>query len=115
MVRLNNMQFFGHHGCLDSERRDGNWFRVDFASDYDMRNAIRTDNLADAIDYSLIYDVIREEMAEPANLLEHLAARTLDHILERCPAITRAELTVTKLNPPLGGCVESSSVTVVYE
>ena len=34
MVRLNNMQFRGYHGCLESEQRDGNWFRVDLAYDY---------------------------------------------------------------------------------
>ena len=37
MVRLNNMQFYGYHGCLEHEQKDGNWFRVDLAYDYDMR------------------------------------------------------------------------------
>lgn len=115
MVRLNNMQFRGHHGCLESERRDGNWFRVDFAYDYDMRKAIRTDDLNDAIDYSAIYEIIKQEMAVPANLLEHLAGRILDVLTDRFPRIERAELTVTKFNPPLDGKVESTSVTVTYE
>ncbi|MCR5709416.1 MAG: dihydroneopterin aldolase [Bacteroidales bacterium] len=115
MVRLNNMQFRGYHGCLESERRDGNWFRVDFTYDYDMRAAARTDDLTYAVDYSAIYAVIGEQMARPANLLEHLAKRTLDAIIEKFPQIERAELTVTKFNPPLDGPVESSSVTVRYE
>ena len=115
MVRLNNMQFRGHHRCLESERRDGNWFRVDFAYDYDMRKAIRTDDLLDAIDYSEIYEIIKQEMAVPANLLEHLAGRILDVLTDRFPRIERAELTVTKFNPPLDGKVESTSVTLVYE
>ena len=42
MVRLNNMQFYGYHGCLEHEQKDGNWFRVDLAYDYDMRKAART-------------------------------------------------------------------------
>ena len=115
MVRLNNMTFYGHHGCLESEKRDGNWFRVDFAYDYDMRKAIRTDDLLDAIDYSEIYEIIKQEMAVPANLLEHLAGRILDALTDRFPKISYAELTVTKFNPPLDGPVESTSVTVVYE
>ena len=115
MIRLNNMQFRGHHGCLKSERRDGNWFRVDFAYDYDMRKAIRTDALDDAIDYGGIYDLIKEEMAQPANLLEHLAGRILNAIIDRFPRIEWAELTVTKFNPPLDGKVESTSATVTYE
>ena len=115
MVRLNKMDFFAHHGCLESERRDGNWFQVDFAYDYDMRKAARTDDLDEAIDYSIIYDIIRDEMAQPANLLEHLASRILDAVTDRFPAIERAELTVTKFNPPLPGRVESTSVTVTFE
>lgn len=115
MVRLNNMKFYGHHGCLEHERRDGNWFRVDFAYDYDMRKAIRTDDLQYAVDYGEIYALIKGEMEAPARLLEHLAGRMLDLIVDRFPKIAYAELTVTKFNPPLDGPVESSSVTVVYE
>lgn len=115
MVRLNNMEFRGHHGCLEHERRDGNWFRVDLSFDYDMRKAARTDALEDAIDYSQVYALIRQEMAVPAHLLEHLASRILNQLTDRFPAITFAELTVTKYNPPLDGRVESSSVTVTYQ
>lgn len=115
MIQLNNMQFRGHHGCLESERRDGNWFRVDFAYDYDMEQAARTDDLADAVDYSRIHALIREEMAVPARLLEHLAARMLERIRREFPQIRKASLTVTKQNPPLDGLVESTSVTVHYD
>ncbi|MBP5171477.1 MAG: dihydroneopterin aldolase [Bacteroidales bacterium] len=109
------MQFRGYHGCLESEQRDGNWFRVDLAYDYDMRKAILTDDLAYAVDYGAIYAVIQEEMARPAKLLEHLAGRILNVLTDRFPMISYAELTVTKFNPPLDGRVESSSVTVTYE
>lgn len=109
------MEFYGHHGCLESERRDGNWFRVDFAYDYDMRKAIKSDDLQCAIDYSAIYELIKGEMEEPANLLEHLAGRILNLIVDRFPRIDCAEITITKYNPPLDGKVESSSVTLVYD
>ena len=79
------------------------------------RKAARTDDLVDAIDYGAIYEIIRREMAQPANLLEHLADRMMNAITDRFPAIERAELTVTKFNPPLPGRVESTSVTVTYE
>ena len=51
----------------------------------------------------------------PARLLEHLASRIIDRIVNHFPVIEYAELIVTKLNPPLDGRVESTSVTVVYE
>lgn len=115
MIQLNNMVFRGHHGCLERERRDGNWFRVDLSYDYDIRKAARSDDLADAVDYSRIYALIREEMDIPARLLEHLATRMLERIRSTFPQILQASLTVTKLNPPLDGPVESTSVRVSYE
>ena len=115
MVRLNNMEFYAYHGCLENERREGNRFRVDFAYDYDMRKAAHTDDLREAIDYSVIYELIRAEMDIPANLLEHLATRILNTLIDHFPRIEYAEVTVTKYNPPLPGKVESTSVTVTYE
>lgn len=115
MVRLNNMEFYAYHGCFEEEQREGNRFRVDFAYDYDMRRAARTDDLADAIDYGIIYDIIRREMAVPAHLLEHLASRILNAVIDTFPRIEYAELTVTKYNPPIDGKIESTSVTVTYE
>ena len=109
------MEFYAYHGCLESERREGNRVRVDFAYDYDMRKAARTDDLREAIDYSAIYELIRAEMDSPAHLLEHLASRILNTITDHFPRIEYAELTVTKYNPPLDGKVESTSVTVSYE
>ena len=85
MVRLNNMEFYAYHGCLESERREGNRFRVDFAYDYDMRKAAHTDDLREAIDYSVIYELIRAEMDIPANLLEHLATRILNTLIDHFP------------------------------
>lgn len=115
MVRLNNMEFYAYHGCLERERRDGNRFRVDFAYDYDMRKAAQSDDLREAIDYGVIYELIRGEMERPANLLEHLASRILNTVTSHFPRIERAEVTVTKYNPPLEGKIESTSVTAVYE
>ena len=115
MVRLNNMEFYAYHGCLEREKQEGNRFRVDFAYDYDMRKATRTDELREAIDYSVIYDLIRAEMEIPANLLEHLASRILDAVIEHFPRIEYAEVMVTKYNPPIEGKIESTSDTLVYE
>jgi len=109
------MEFFAYHGCLERERQEGNRFRVDLAYDYDMRKAARSDELREAIDYSVIYEIICQEMKVPANLLEHLATRMLNSITDHFPRIEYAELTVTKYNPPLDGKIESTSVTVTYE
>lgn len=108
------MQFYAYHGCLESERRDGNRFSVDFECDYPAAAAAEYDDLSDAVNYALIYDIVKAEMAIPSNLLENVAWRILSKVREQFPAVTGARVTVTKFNPPVDGEVVSSSVTLRY-
>jgi len=44
-------------------------------------------------------------MAIRSKLLEHVAKRILDRILLEIPMVTKADVAVSKLNPPIGGNV----------
>lgn len=114
MVRLNGMEFHAYHGCLESERRDGNRFRVDVEYDYDMTEAAKSDNLDYAVNYADIYNIVKEQMAVPSNLLENVAYRITEAVKRSFPKITSMTVTVTKFNPPVGGEAESSSVTYSF-
>lgn len=113
-MRLEGMRFHSYHGCLEAERRDGNSFRVDFECEYDMEGAAATDNLARAVDYSAIYDIVKDEMAVPSCLLENVAYRILEAVREAFPQIIHAGVTLHKLNPPVDGPCAESSVTMNY-
>lgn len=106
------MKFFAHHGCFDEERTIGNYFTVDFAAQTDMKAASESDALEDALNYQLIYDIVKEEMAVPSHLLEHVAGRILKHFRREFPEVTSATVSISKLNPPLGGEVGASRVTM---
>lgn len=112
MVRLTGMEFKAFHGCLESERTEGNRFGVDVEYDYDLSAAAMSDDIADAVDYSMIYDIVRREMEIPSNLLENVAYRISVAVRKTFPSITSGRVTVTKYNPPVGGKTESSSVTI---
>lgn len=114
MVRLNGMEFYAYHGCLESERRDGNRFRVDIEYDYDMGRAASSDDLSEAVSYADIYGIVKQQMAVPSNLLENVAYRILEAIKAAFPKITSASVTVTKFNPPVGGETGSASVTYSF-
>jgi len=111
-VELCGMRFFAHHGCFAEERTIGNYFIVDFAAETDMTAASASDNLDDALNYQVIYDIVKEEMAVPSNLLEHVAGRILKRFRHMFPEITAASVSISKLNPPLGGEVGASKVTM---
>ena len=113
IMELSGMEFHAYHGCLESERKEGNLFVVDFKARYRLGAAARTDNLEDAADYTRIYEIVAREMAIPSDLLEHVAGRICRVVFSRFPQATGIELKLTKLNPPMGADCEGASVEVM--
>lgn len=106
------MEFFARHGCLESERTEGNTFMVDVSFQYDVTAAAATDDLSDAVNYAAVYDIVAAEMAVPSNLLEHVAARIATAIRKAFPQMLSLTVSVAKTNPPVNGPAAWSKVTV---
>ena len=106
------MKFHAYHGCLDFEKRDGNTFLVNLILELNTEKAEISDKLEDTLNYQEVYDVVKHEMEIPSNLIEHAARRILDALIENFPQILHLNLRLSKLNPPLGGDVESVSVEI---
>lgn len=111
-VELINMEFFAYHGCFKEEQIIGNNFLVSFWADSDSDLAAITDNIEDALNYQEIYKLIKIEMEQPSKLMESVAKRVLVKIKEVFPQITAAQISISKLNPPIGGKVEASRVVM---
>lgn len=113
-VELVNMEFYARHGCFEEERIIGNRFVVNLRVQGDFSAAARTDDLREAVNYQELYDIVKREMDIPSRLLEHVAGRILAGIRERFPRAAHAQVGIDKLNPPLGGQVGASRVTMGY-
>ena len=111
-VELVDMHFYAYHGCFEEEQIIGNNFLVNFWADFDMSKPAATDDIEDALNYQEVYNVIREQMMIKSHLLEHVARRILDAVKARFPYIEKAEVQISKINPPLGGKVFASRVTM---
>lgn len=109
-IILENMEFHAFHGCMEHEKNIGNTFLVTVKIDIDTTQAGTSDSLEDTLNYQLIYDVIRTEMGIRSNLIEHLARRIVDAVMDQFEQIKSVKLKLTKLNPPLGAKVESVSI-----
>lgn len=111
-LELKEMVFFAHHGCFEQERIIGNRFIVDFEADLDVVIPSASDDINDAVNYQTIYNLIKEQMEIPSNLLEHIAARIIKRIKETFPEIDSMSISISKINPPLGGEVGASKITL---
>ena len=109
-IKLKNIRTFSYHGCLIEEGKIGSDYSVDLKIKTDLRQSSITDNLVDTVDYVHLNRIVVEEMAIRSNLLEHVAKRIINRVLKEIPAISRIILSVSKLNPPIGGDVESVTI-----
>lgn len=111
-IAINGMCFYAYHGCFTEERAIGTHFRVDLVLKTDTSRAEVSDNIADTVNYLEVYRVVKREMERPSNLLEHVAHRVGEAVREEFAGVETVTVKVYKLNPPLGGQMDSVSVEV---
>ncbi|CAM1358643.1 7,8-dihydroneopterin aldolase [Tenacibaculum litopenaei] len=106
IIRVNNIRLYTNHGCLEEEGKIGSEYRVDLEIKADLQKSAQSDELKDTVDYVHLNHIVKEEMAIRSKLLEHVAKRIIDRIFNELPMVTEAEVSVAKINPPIGGDVE---------
>ena len=113
-ISINGMRFYAHHGCFEQERAIGTHFVVDVSFLTDTTKSQISDDLHDTVNYLEVYQSIRTQMMHPSHLLEHVANRIGETILHNFPGVQELTVTVHKLNPPLGGQMDSVSVELTF-
>ena len=107
------MEFEGHTGCFDFEKKDGQKFIVSLDLFVDRIRGCYTDNLADTVDYSKIYEVTKETVTgDDGNLIERLAQKIADAVLEADKRILKVRVNVSKPEAPVKGIFETMEVTI---
>ena len=106
IIKVNNIKLYAYHGCLDEEAKIGSEYRVDLAIKADLKKSAKTDYLIDTVDYVHLNHIVKEEMAIRAKLLEEVAQRILNRIFKELRKVKKAKVSVSKINPPIGGNVE---------
>ncbi len=112
-IKLNEMVFYGFHGVHDEERRLGQRFVVSATlyTDYDKDFSIR--ELDDTVDYTKVYDDIREIMESMQfQLLESCANTIADKLIRDFPLIQKLEICIQKPSVPIPGSLKSVEVEI---
>lgn len=109
-IIIEGMKFYAFHGHYEAEKIIGTYFQVDLHIKADCLKAAVSDNLNDALNYHEVFLLVQTEMGKKSNLIENVANRILNSLFEKFPQIKKAKIKVSKLNPPMGGEIESVSV-----
>ncbi len=110
-VVLEGIRLFAYHGVLEQERKVGAYFTIDVRLETDFTYAMETDELDGTISYADVYEVVKEEMAIPSKLLEHVGGRIVKALRNRFK-INKVYLKIMKENPPMGADLAGAGIEI---
>lgn len=111
-ISLHKIALYAYHGCLEQEKIVGNNYEIDINVWIDVTNAVESDDVADTVNYATMYEIVKQEMMIPSNLLEHVAGRIIKSIKREFPQIQMVEIRIAKMPPPISGKISAASVTI---
>lgn len=111
-IGLEDVRIHAPHGFFEEEHLMGNEFSIDVEVEASITGAAEHDDLGGTVNYATIYYLIQAEMKKPTQLLEALAYRMGNRILNQFDSVSSVKLRLRKLNPPLGGKVGAAVVEV---
>jgi 7,8-dihydroneopterin aldolase/epimerase/oxygenase len=114
-IRLKNIRTFSYHGCLIEEGKIGSDYSVDLEIRTNLKKSAVSDNLKDTVDYVHLNRIVEEEMAIRSNLLERVTKRIIVRAFAEIEMISKIKVSVSKLNPPIGGDVEAVTIEMEEE
>ena len=109
-IFLKDIRIHAYHGVLPQENEVGQDFLISVRCGVDISSAMEHDMLEVALDYGTLYRLIEREMGKTSQLIEHVAGRIAECIFREFPMVTSLDLTISKLNPPMGGDLKVAGV-----
>lgn len=103
IITLTDIEFHAYHGVLPQERQVGGLYVVEVSLTVPDEQSTETDSLEHTVNYAEVYEVVKEEMAIPSKLIEHVAGRIARRIRTEFPLVSQVRLSVTKKHPPIAG------------
>jgi len=110
-ISIDDIRIFAFHGLYPEERILGNWYTLDVLIEFEAQSNF-SDDIANTIDYSIIFTICKLEMAKPVDLLETVAKNIADKIRAKISDDFSILVQISKENPPMG--LSSGRSTVVY-
>lgn len=109
-VHLYDLRLFGYHGVYPEEQRIGGIFIVNVSVGWEPPASVIRD-LDETIDYTHLYQLVKERMDTATPLLETLAMDITAIIRERFSQVTKISISIKKLHPPVNNFEGSLGVS----
>lgn len=101
-IRLTGVQAHGYHGVLQQEQAEGQTFIVDVEMTVDIVAAATHDEVSYTVNYAEVADIVQRILTgQPCELIETVAVRIAEAVLEEQPLVADVSVTVHKPEAPI--------------
>lgn len=100
-IEIRGLKIYAYHGFFEAEQKIGQYYLVDVVLNLPTPLATENDQLNDTVNYSDLVNWIKEEMAIPSKLIEHVAGRIASKFEKQIKTQLTYSIAIHKLNPPV--------------
>jgi dihydroneopterin aldolase len=112
-VFITGLALHAYHGVMPHEGKVGQTFKLDITLDIDLKQASRSDRLADTISYDQVATVATEAFcAQRYRLVEAAAGAVAKAILARFTRVSGVRITVHKPHAPVAATFDDIGVSI---
>ena len=105
-ITLPTLRFYAYHGVLPQERKVGGDYELTLHLQIDNDDAYEAlcyDELEGTVNYAEAYELVKQEMEKPSQLLEHVVARVARALIRGFSKVREVQVDLTKCAPPIHG------------
>ncbi len=109
-VHLRQLKLYGYHGLDEGEDVLGGEYEVSLTTSY-FPSHVPLVSIDQTIDYTLLYNMVKQRMQRPTRLLETLATEIASEIFAKFSNVDEVVISIFKLHPPIKNFQGSVGVT----
>jgi dihydroneopterin aldolase len=103
-ILLKDIKLYGYHGVFEKEQEIGQYFHINIELTLDLKKAGITDELENTVDYSKVYDIIKNiNNNNKFRLIESFAHNISEEIMSTFDKIKDVTVQVRKPDAPIDG------------
>ena len=110
-ILMNSMRFVSHSGVLEEEKKNGQTFVVSLELFVSEIPAWKTDCLSDTIDYSKVFEIVKNTVENlQCDLIEYMAGEIMKNVVSAFEEVEKITVRIEKPLAPIEGDFESMGV-----
>jgi dihydroneopterin aldolase len=113
-IFVSGLALHAYHGVMPHEAKVGQSFALDLVAEIDLRDAARSDKVADTVSYDVMVEVVTQAFCtQRYRLIESAAGAVADAVLAQFPRIAVVRVTVHKPHAPIAATFRDVGVEIV--